>query len=354
MLNLVLSLAQYRFSISIIVSLLMRRRAVKFKKEDLIKLYVNMVRAEAYDQWLTRKSLTGEMKATYHPVWGDYAAGVAGCTFLKPDDVIYPHHRGHGLPHLIGKGVEIRRYIADQFGKATGSCNGFGTMAHQNYPEMGVFGTSGTLGASFVLSAGWGLAAQMNGRGQVVICFFGDGTVNRGTWHEGANVAALWKLPVVYVCENNGIASYVPVEDSYALEDLANLASAYGIPAVVVDGQDVIAVAEAVTVAVERAREGKGPSFIECKTIRTGPHATVFVDKVHGQPRDPQKLEEMKKRDPVVSYRNRLLEQGVLTPADVERVAKEAVEELAETERFVNESPILDDPSALDGALYAE
>ena len=104
---------------------------MKFKKEDLIKLYVNMVRAEAYDQWLTRKSLTGEMKATYHPVWGDYAAGVAGCTFLKPDDVIYPHHRGHGLPHLIGKGVEIRRFIADQFGKATGSCNGFGTMAHQ-------------------------------------------------------------------------------------------------------------------------------------------------------------------------------------------------------------------------------
>ncbi len=111
---------------------------------------------------------------------------------------------------------------------------------------------------------------------------------------------------------------------------------------------------EAVMVAVERARDGRGPSFIECKTIRTGPHATVFVDKVHGQPRDPKKLEEMKKRDPVVLYRNRLLEQGVLTAADVERIAKEVAEEVAETEHFVNESPILDDPSALDRALYAE
>lgn len=164
---------------------------MRFRKEDLIKLYVNMVRAEAYDQWLYRKSMTGEMKATYHPLWGDVAPGVGGCTFLRPDDVVYPHLRGHGLPHLIGKGVPIKRYIADQIGKATGSCNGLGTMTHINSPELGIYGSSGTLGACFVLSAGWGLAAQMNGRDQVVVCFFGDGSVNRGTWHEGANVAAL-------------------------------------------------------------------------------------------------------------------------------------------------------------------
>ena len=327
---------------------------MKFKKEDLVKLYVNMVRAEAYDQWLIRKSMTGEMKATYHPVWGDIAPGVGGCTFLRPDDVIYSPLRGHGLPHLIGKGVPIKRYIADQMGKATGYCNGLGTMGHKNFPELGIYGRSGTLGGCFVLSAGWGLAAQMNGRGQVVVCFFGDGTVNRGTWHEAANVSALWKLPVVWVCENNGIAQYMPIKDAYPLEDLANLASAYGIPAAVVDGQDVVAVAEAVMVAVERAREGKGPSFIECKTVRTGPHATVFADMAHGKPRDPKMIEEMKKRDPVVLYRSRLLEQGILTAKDVERIAKEVADEVAETERFVNESPILDDPSVLDRALYAD
>lgn len=143
-------------------------------------------------------------------------------------------------------------------------------------------------------------------------------------------------------------------KDTYPLEDLANLASAYGIPAAVVDGQDVIAVAEAVMVAVERAREGQGPSFIECKTVRTGPHATVFADKVHGQPRDPKMIEEMKKRDPVVLYRSRLLEQMILTAKDVERIAKEVAEEVAETERFVNKIPILDDPLVLDRALYAD
>jgi acetoin:2,6-dichlorophenolindophenol oxidoreductase subunit alpha len=327
---------------------------MKFTKEDLVKLYVNMVRAEAYDQFLYKKSMTGEMKANYHPTWGDVAPGVGGCTFLRPDDVIYAHHRGHGVPHLISKGLVIKRHIADQMGKATGYCNGLGTMVHQNCPELGAYGASGTLGACFVLSVGWGLAAQMNCRGQVVVCFFGDGTVNRGTWHEGANLTALWKLPVVWVCENNGIGQYVPAKDAYPLEDLANLASAYGIPSAVVDGQDVIAVAEAVMAAVERAREGQGPSFIECKTVRTGPHAMIFADMAHGRLRDPKMLEEMKKRDPVVLYRNRLLEQGILTAQDVERIAKEAAEDVAETERFVNESPVLDDPSALDRALYAE
>jgi TPP-dependent pyruvate/acetoin dehydrogenase alpha subunit len=326
---------------------------MKFKKEDLMKLYVNLVRTAAYDQWLLRKSLTGEMKATYHPVWGDYV-GVGGCTFLRPDDVIYAHGRGHGTPHLIGKGVPIKRHIADQMGKATGYCNGLGSMVHNNYPELGIYGSSGTLGACFVLSAGWALAAQMNGRGQAVVCFFGDGSVNRGPWHEAANVSALWKLPVVWVCENNGMAQYMPTKDAYPLEDLANLASAYGIPSAVVDGQDVVAVAEAVMVAVERAREGQGPSFIECKTVRTGPHATVFADAAHGKPRDPKMVEEMKKRDAVVLFRTRLLEQGILTNKDVERIDKEVTEEVAETERFVNESPILDDPSVLDRALYAD
>lgn len=330
---------------------------MKFKKEDLIKLYVNLVRAEAYNQWLMRKSMTGEMKINYHPLWGDFV-GVGGCTFLRPDDVIYTHLRGHGLAHLIGKGVPIHRYMADQMGRATGYCNGIGTMGHKNIPELGLYGESGTLGASFVLSAGWGLAAQMNGREQVVVCFFGDGTSGRGTWHEAANVTALWKLPVVWVCENNGIASYMPIKDAYPLEDLANLASAYGIPSTVVDGQDVVAVAEAVMVAVERAREGKGPSFIECKTVRTGPHGsylgTTREDKVHGKPRDPKMIEEMKKRDPVVLLRDRLLVQGILTKGDVERIDKEVAEEVAETESFVNESPILDDPSVLNQALYAD
>ena len=167
-------------------------------------------------------------------------------------------------------------------------------------------------------------------------------------------MSALWKLPIVWVCENNGIASYMPIEDAYPLRDVANLALAYGIPATVVDGQDVLAVAEAVMAAVERARDGQGPSFIECKTVRTGPHATVFEDMAHGKPRDKKAIEEMKSRDPVALFRDRLLEQGVLTADDVKRIDKEVAEEVSETERFIKESPILDDPSVLDQALYAD
>jgi pyruvate dehydrogenase E1 component alpha subunit len=225
---------------------------------------------------------------------------------------------------------------------------------HADFSEFGMYGGGGTLGSGFPVSVGWGVAAKKNGRGQVVVCFFGDGTVNRGTWHEAANVAAVWKLPVIWVCENNGIAQYVPVQSAYPLEDLAGLASAYGIPAVVVDGQDVVAVAEAVTAAVERARQGKGPSFVECKTARFGPHGIGNPDKVHGKPRDPKAIEELKRRDPIELFRKRLLDQGVLKPEDVARIDDEAQAEVAETERFIAESGFPDDPAILAKALYAE
>ncbi|MBW1787426.1 MAG: thiamine pyrophosphate-dependent dehydrogenase E1 component subunit alpha, partial [Deltaproteobacteria bacterium] len=231
--------------------------------------------------------------------------------------------------------------------------NGLGGV-HAEYPELGIYGGGGTIGSGFPVSAGWGVAAKKNGRGQVVVCFFGDGTANRGTFHEAANMAAVWKLPIVWVCENNGIAQYVPIEDAYPLEDMASLAAGYGMPGEVVDGQDVEAVAVAVMAAVERARQGEGPSFVECKTARFGPHGIGNPDKVHGEPRDPDKVEALRKRDPLLILRERLLNEGILTPEDVERIDNEAEQEIAETEKFIDESPFPDDPSILDKALYAD
>lgn len=326
---------------------------MKFEEEDLLKLYVNLVRTQAFDQFAIRLVMEGKLLCFYHPVMGGEAPGVGGCTFLRPDDVIALSIRGHGLAQLIGKGIDPKLSMAEHCGRTTGISKGLGGF-HSECPDMGLYGMSGTLGSHLVLAVGWGLAAQMNGRDQVVVCFFGDGTSNRGSWHEAANMAALMKLPIIWVCENNGIAQYMPIKDAYPLDDLANLASPYGIPAVVVDGQDVVAVAEAVMAAVERAREGKGSAFVECKTARFGPHGMGNPNQVHGKDRDPKEIEEMKKRDAVVLYRNRLIKKGILTPEDVERIDKEAKIEVEEAERFIEESPIPDDPSVLDRALYAE
>jgi len=326
---------------------------MEFTKEDLLKLYVNLVRTRAFDRAAVKWLATGKLLSFYHPAEGGEAPGVGGTTFLRKDDVISPHLRGHGLPHMIGKGVNPKRYMAEHCGKATGFANGLGGF-HSPMDEFGIYGGTGTLGSCFPLSAGWGLAAKKNGTGQVVVCFFGDGTSNRGTWHEAANMASVWKLPIVWVCENNGVAQYMPIKDAYPLEDLANMASAYGMPSAVVDGQNVVAVAEAVMAAVEMARNGDGPSFIECKTSRFSAHGIGNPDKLHGKDRTADDIAAMRERDPIVLFRTSLLEKRVLTPEDVERIDQEAAAEIDETEKFIDESPFPDDPALLDAALYAE
>jgi len=326
---------------------------MNFEKADLLKLYVNLVRTRAFDRAAVKWLATGKLLSFYHPAEGGEAPGVGGTTFLRKDDVISPHLRGHGLPHMIGKGGNPKLYLAEHCGRATGAGNGLGGI-HAAMDEFGLYGGAGTLGSCFPLSVGWGLAAKKNGRGQVVVCFFGDGTSNRGTWHESANMAAVMNLPIVWVCENNGVAQYVPIRDAYPLEDLANMAVAYGMPSAVVDGQDVVAVAEAVMAAVERARSGKGPSFVECKTSRFSAHGIGNPDKIHGRERKAEEIEKLRERDPIVLFRTRLLESGVLTPEDVSRIDQEAAAEIRETEEFIDASPFPDDPSILDRALYAE
>lgn len=321
---------------------------MEITNELLIKLYTNLVRTRKFDEAAVKWLAGGRLLSFYHPALGGEAPGVGGSTILRKDDIISPHLRGHGLPHLIGKGGDPKSYMAEHCGRITGGGNGLGGV-HAAYDEIGIFGGSGTLGQGFVLSCGWGLACKKNGQGQVCVCFFGDGTANRGQYHEAANLCALWKLPVVFVCENNGIAQYVRLKDSYPLDDLANLAAGYGMPAAIVDGQDVVAVAEAVGVAVERAREGKGPSFVECKTSRFFSHGVG-----NPEPRTEEEIAKAKERDPLEVMEKRLLEQGVLTEDDFARIKAEADAEVAEAEEFIDESPFPDDPALLDAAVYAD
>jgi pyruvate dehydrogenase E1 component alpha subunit len=325
---------------------------MKLTKEQLILLYTNLVRSRKLDELCVKGLSEGKLLGFFHSGQGQEAVGVGGCTFLKADDYIYPHHRGHGLSYLISKGGSPRAFLAEHHGKATGACGGISGF-HNVAPELGIFGGSGTIGSAFPVSLGWGLAAKKNARGQVTVCFFGDGSSNRGTLHEAFNMAALWKLPIVWVCDNNGVAQYMPIKDAYPRDDIADLAAGYDMPGVVVDGQDVLAVCEAVTAAVERARAGEGPSVVECKTFRFRSHNEGSPDVYHAEPRPAGELQSGRKRDPVALFREKLLAQGMMTEADAERIDQEAVEEMKALEKFALESPV-PERSVLERALYAD
>jgi len=294
----------------------------------------------------------GKVVSFFHSGQGSegLAAGVA--SFLRDDDYIYPHHRGHGIVYLISKGFSGTEFLAEHFGFAGGCSQGISGF-HSVDPEHGVLGSSGTIGSQFPLTLGWGLAAKKNGREQVAVGCFGDGSSNRGTLHEAFNLAAVWKLPIVWVCDNNGMAQYTPIADAYPREDIADLAAGYDMPGVVVDGMDVLAVHEVMQAAVARARAGEGPSLIEGKTHRFRAHSEGSPDVNHFEPRSEELIEKSKKRDPIKLFEKKLLAQKILTKKDIEKVDKELQAEADEMDRLATASG-KPDPSILDKMLYAE
>lgn len=321
-------------------------------REQMRTLYANMVRARRADEKVVQGLAEGKVVSFFHSVQGEEAVGVGGCTFLEPDDFIYYHHRGHGVAHIISKGGALKDFIAEHYGKATGSCAGIAGF-HFVDPAHGMLGFSGTIGSAFPVTLGWGLAAKKNGRGQVTVCFFGDGASNRGTLHEAMNMASVMKLPIVWVCHNNLYAQYMPLHDAFASEDIASLAGPYKMPAAVVDGQDVVAVHEAVQEAVARARAGEGPSLIECKTYRYRAHAEGVPDVSHHDPRPAEEVAHWKGRDPIVLFRDRLIQSGDFTQAELDGIDAEAAAEIDAAERFAMDSPS-PEPAALERAVYAD
>lgn len=273
-------------------------------------LYRQMLRVATWEQRLLRFIEEGRTSGFYHAGRGQEATAVGAVAALRTDDYLLYDHRGMG--HAIAKGVPIDKLFADFLGFAEGTTGGLGAgIVHIAWPEVGVLGQSGTLGGSFPIAAGAALSAQYRGTDQVALCFFGDGAANRGTFHEAANAAGVWKLPVVWLCENNGYAVSVPVAESLSVPNVADRAAAYGMPGEVVDGMDPDAVYDAVARAVERARAGEGPSLIETKTYRYRGH-------YEGDPmtyRTAEELAEWQARDPLVTYPERLLSEGVVDQA---------------------------------------
>ncbi len=303
-------------------------------KEVLIRIYRDMVRTRALDEQLIASLREGKNPGSWHSGIGQEAI-VAAVATLRPDDYCGYTHRGCYV--WVTKGIPMREILAEFYGKASGCCKGKGGT-HIASLEHGIFGRSGTQGGHFPLACGQGLAAKFSGKGQVAMVFFGDGCSCRGTLHESMNMASLWQLPVIWMCENNGYAMAVPQAKSTTLTDVAELAHGYSTPSVVVDGNDAVAVYEAVEEAVGRARAGLGPSFVEMKTYRWRGHA-------EGDParyRAKEEVKEWRQKDPIPRLEKLLLAGGLLTPEMVAQIAAEAAAEVADADRFAVESPYPD------------
>ena len=288
------------------------------------------------------------LKGASHVYAGEEAVAVGACAAIGPDDYITSTHRGHG--HCVARGGELKYMLAELCGKATGYCKGKGGSMHIADVRAGNLGATGIVGGNIPVGTGAGLACKMNGKQQVVLCFFGDGASNNGSFHESLNMAGVWKLPVVYVCENNLYGMSVSVERACSVEDIATRAPAYGMEGSIVDGQKVLDVKTAVEKAVARARAGDGPTLLECKTYRYRGHS-------RSDPRKYRTKEEEQfwhDRDPILLFSRRLVEEKLMTEDEIKAVEKEVENEMAEAEEFaLNESPY-PDPNTLLEDVYAE
>ena len=289
-------------------------RARAFTTEDLGALYRVMQTIRRCEEHLARAHARGLIHGACHTYVGQEAIAAGVCSHLRPDDAVFSTHRGHG--HALAKGVPPRDLAAELFGRATGCSRGRGGSMHLFAPEVGMMGTSGIVGPCILQAAGAGYSFKLLGNGRVAVAFFGDGAVNNGAFHEGLNLASIGKLPVLFVCENNGFATEVPFTYSSGNPGVANRAASYGLPGVEVDGNDVLAVSEAAKIAVERARTGGGATLIECKTYRTRPHAEGMGDYTY---RTREEVDGWKARCPIRRLRDHLIADALARRGGIRR-----------------------------------
>ena len=312
-----------------------------YSKEFLQGLYRTMVRIRAFDSRAEELFLEGKLPGFIHLYIGEEAIATGVMANLRKDDYITSTHRGHG--HMIAKGADMKKMMAELYGKITGYCRGKGGSMHIADLSIGVLGANGEVAGGLPIASGAGMAIKLKKSDQVVVAFFGDGASNRGAFHEALNWCSVYKLPVIFVNENNQFASTERVQETTSVQNISDRAVSYSIPGVTIDGNDVIAVYEAVKSAVERARNGGGPTLIEAKTYRIKGH---FV----GDPtlyRKKKEVQEYWRIEPIGRFEKRLEKMGMLTDEEKEKIKSEAEKEVEEAVRFAEESPFPETATAL-------
>ncbi|HUY34712.1 MAG TPA: thiamine pyrophosphate-dependent dehydrogenase E1 component subunit alpha [Pirellulales bacterium] len=314
----------------------------------LLSLYRTMQVIRQCEEQLARSHQRGLIHGACHTYVGEEAIATGVCAHLGTDDVVFSTHRGHG--HALAKGVTPRQLIAELLGRETGCSHGRGGSMHLFAPEVGMMGTSGIVGPCILQAAGAGYSFKLLKTDRVGVAFFGDGAVNNGAFHEGLNMASIWKLPVLFVCENNQFATEVPFQYAAGNPSVANRGAAYGLPGVEVDGNDVLAVYRAAQEAVGLARAGGGPTLLECKTYRTRAHAEGMGDFTY---RTRDDVEQWKTRDPILRFRNRVLADGAVQAPELDAIDAEVNALIADAQQFAEQSPWPDPATAADH-VYCE
>jgi 2-oxoisovalerate dehydrogenase E1 component len=321
---------------------------VGLSKDRLLALFRQMVVIRTCEEQLVKLYAAGKIYGACHTYTGEEAVATGVCAHLTTDDIVFSTHRGHG--HALGKGVTPLELIAEVMGKAAGCSGGRGGSMHLFKPEVGFMGSSGIVGPAITLAAGGGYSAMLLKTDQVSVAFFGDGAVNNGAFHEGINLATVWKLPVVFVCENNLYATEVAFNNATANPDVASRGAAYGLPGIAVDGNDVLAVYQAAGEAVERARSGGGPTLIECRTYRTRAHSEGMSDTGY---RTREEVAAWKERDPIRLLREKLLADGTATEDELDEVEAEIKQAIEEATKAAEASPF-PDPATVTAHVYDE
>ncbi|RYY27659.1 MAG: thiamine pyrophosphate-dependent dehydrogenase E1 component subunit alpha [Sphingomonadales bacterium] len=297
-------------------------------RDQSLECFTRMLRIRKFEEAIIAHNPVGHLSI------GQEAAIVGACMALRDEDYVTGTHRSHG--HPIGKGADVLPLMAEIFGKQTGICKGLGGSMHLTDTSKGLICESAIVGGGFPLATGAGVSIKVRKTNQVSMCFFGDGATNQGTFHESINMAAIWKLPVIYFCENNGYAVTTSVEQSHGQPEIARRADGYGIPGITVDGQDAEAVYEVTQAAVDRARAGEGPTLIEAKTYRFDEHSNRLAIPIRYRS-DEEIAHHRQNRDPISLYRAVLASRGML--AEAEAIEAEVTQLMEEAVQFAKDSP---------------
>jgi TPP-dependent pyruvate/acetoin dehydrogenase alpha subunit len=323
--------------------------AMALDRPQSVEMLRKMILIREFDQRAVQLRSAGKIYGAVHPYVGEEAVAVGVCANLTPTDRVTSTHRGHG--HCIAKGADIRRMMAELFGRVDGYCKGKGGSMHIADFAIGMLGANGIVGGGLPIACGAALAAQLEGKGDVAVCFFGDGAAAEGEFHEALNIAAVWKLPIVFVCENNQYAANNAVGVQHPVADIAAHSSPFGFPGVTVDGNDVLGISETAGKAIARARAGEGPSLVECKTYRWLFHAMRAVQPAESRPAD--EIAAWKARDPIARLEDHLRDQGILSTAEIQAIRDRVQRDLDEAVSFAEASPF-PDPRDVLVDMFAE
>lgn len=316
------------------------RQAEHLTVDQTLEMYRTMWRIRLFEEQVLALFRQGIVRGTAHLYIGEEAIATGACAALRPTDYVTSTHRGHG--HALAKGLEPGRMLAEIVGRSTGYCKGKGGSMHVASMAHGMLGADAIVGGSTAIAVGAALGARTLGRDDVVLCFFGDGAANQGILFEAMNLASILTLPVIFLCENNLWALSTPTSASFAVSDVAVRGQGFGMPGLVVDGQDAIAVYEAVRTAADRGRRGEGPTLLECKTYRYSSHSAFAT----GEVRPAEEIAHWKARDPITILGKRLVDLHGLAEADLTRIRAEQEQIIHHAVAFATASPWPDDAEA--------